>query len=102
LREVDDFEPLVGDEHARHDHVELADGQRRNEAVPILGNDRAFDLHAFTKIFRQLHFHAVGLAIGGGEIPRRIGTLRRYGDLLLCRGRRQRRYCEAENQARSR
>ena len=77
--EVDHLLALVGDAHAGHDGVVLLGGQRRDDAVPVLGHDLALHLHARAQVVGEVDLEAFELAAGAREVPRRIGALR--GDL---------------------
>ena len=80
-REVDRFEPLVGDVHAGHDHVVLGRVQRRDDAVPILRHDLALHLHAAAELVREVDLEAIELAARRREVPRGIGPFGRDADL---------------------
>ena len=73
--EIDDLQPLVGNEHRRHDGVELARRQTWDEAVPVLNDDRTFDLHPRAEIVGEIDLKSGRLAIRPGEVPRRVSAL---------------------------
>ena len=81
--EVDLLLALVGDRHRRDDGVELAGLQRRDDAVPILGDEFALDLHLLAKRVGDVDVEAFELAVGGQVVEGRIGAF--GADLQRCR-----------------
>ena len=81
-RELDHLLALRRDVHAGHDGVVLAGLERRDDAVPILGDDLALDVHAAAELVRELDLEAVELALRRREVPRRVGALGRDLDRL--------------------
>ncbi len=44
--------------------------ERRDDAVPVLGDDLALDLHAGAEVVGEVDLEAFELAAGAGEVPR--------------------------------
>ena len=84
--ELHHLEPFVGDIHASHDGVVFLGVQGRNDTVPILRHDFAFDLDPRAEFGREIDLEALKLAAGAREIPGRIGALGGDLDDLVLRG----------------
>ncbi len=79
--EIDDLLALFSDRQRIHDDVELAGIERRDHAVPIGGDQRAFDLGALAEHLGKLRLETAERAVGIGEVPRRISAFERNGRL---------------------
>src|SRR5918994_1929014 len=78
-REIDGFQPFIGNLHPGHDGIVLAGAECRNNAVPVLGYDLTLDFHPRAKLGNEIDLEAFELAAGTSEVPGGICTL--GGDL---------------------
>ncbi|MNT36605.1 hypothetical protein D3C72_1727020 [compost metagenome] len=77
--EVDHLAPLRADRQGIHHHIELACLEPRDQAVPILGDDRATGFHALAQDLGHLRLEAIERAVWQGAVPGFVNALR--GDL---------------------
>ena len=91
--------------HRGDDGVILVGQKRRNDAVPVLGDEGAFDLHALAQRLGDVDVEALQFIVGIKEVEGRIGALRADPDrcpvLRICsagngddHGRSGRKFCQ--------
>jgi hypothetical protein len=80
--EVDLLLALFGDRHRGDDGVELAGKQGRNDAVPVLGDEFALDLHLGAQGVGDVDVEADEAAVGLEVVEGRVGALGADDDLL--------------------
>ena len=73
--EINHLLALSSDAHAVHDGVVFAGGQAWDDAVPILRDEFAGDLHALAEVVAEVDLEADELAVGGVAVERHVGAL---------------------------